>query len=260
MASLLRDVPYGKLPVPGHRTSRIETSGKLALGGAWSGHEKMIHHFLIQPARRGIVRSTRRWIFHLGALGFIPLGLLDASIIPLPGSMDVLTIVLASRHALPWIYYAVMATVGSVIGELVTYRLARRGGEEMVAGRVSEATRRRVYAAFEHWGFSAIAVPALLPPIPLLPFVLAAGALRYSQYKFAAAIAAGRIVRFTILAYLADRYGRGILKVLSRNGHWLIVGILAVLLAAAGITLFFVFRSKRKKPAPAVTGTRAQTR
>jgi hypothetical protein len=41
-----------------------------------------------------LARSVRRWIFHLGGLGFIPLGLLDSSVIPLPGSMDILAIVL----------------------------------------------------------------------------------------------------------------------------------------------------------------------
>ena len=44
-----------------------------------------------------LARSVRRWIFHLGGLGFIPLGLLDDSVIPPPGSMDVLTIVLSAR-------------------------------------------------------------------------------------------------------------------------------------------------------------------
>jgi membrane protein YqaA with SNARE-associated domain len=67
----------------------------------------------------------RRWIFHVGGLGFIPLGLLDGSVIPLPGSMDVLTIILSARQHELWFYCALMATVGSVIGGYVTYRLAR---------------------------------------------------------------------------------------------------------------------------------------
>jgi hypothetical protein len=33
----------------------------------------------------------------LDRIGFIPLGLLDSSVIPLPGSMDVLTLVLSAR-------------------------------------------------------------------------------------------------------------------------------------------------------------------
>jgi membrane protein YqaA with SNARE-associated domain len=207
----------------------------------------MIHLLVMQAASQGVVRSTRRWIFHLGGLGFIPLGLLDASIIPLPGSMDVLTIVLAAKRSELWLYYAIMATVGSVIGELVTYRLARRGGKQMVERRVSEKTLAKVYAIFERWGFGAIAVPAILPPpIPLLPFVLAAGALQYSQYKFTAAMALGRMTRYTVLAFLAARYGRGILKYMSADGHWVIVTVVLLLLVATGVT-FFLFTSKRKK-------------
>src|SRR6202047_5538504 len=77
-----------------------------------------------------LARSLRRWIFHLGGLGFIPLGLLDSSVVPLPGSMDVLTIVLSARKRELWLYYALMATIGSVIGGFVTYRIARKGGKE----------------------------------------------------------------------------------------------------------------------------------
>jgi membrane protein YqaA with SNARE-associated domain len=52
----------------------------------------------------------------LGGLGLILLGIADSSVIPLTGSMDVLTIYLAARHREPWPYYALMATIGAVIG------------------------------------------------------------------------------------------------------------------------------------------------
>src|SRR3984957_16381033 len=101
---------------------------------------KMLTRQILAIAAPTVVRSLRRWIYHLGALGFIPLGLLDSSVIPLPGSMDVLTIVLAARDAKLWPYYAVMATVGSVLGGLVTYRLARKGGKASLARKVSAKT------------------------------------------------------------------------------------------------------------------------
>jgi membrane protein YqaA with SNARE-associated domain len=207
----------------------------------------MIHPLLIQATTHGIVRSTRRWIFHLGGLGFIPLGLLDASILPLPGSMDALTIVLAAKRSDLWFYYAIMATIGSVIGEFLTYRLARRGGKEMAERKVSKRTLQKAYAIFERWGFGAIAVAAILPPpIPLLPFVLAAGAMRYSPYKFTAAMATGRMARYTILAFLAQRYGRGILKRMSADGHWVIVTGVALLLVAMGVTVFLFIRKRKR--------------
>ena len=52
----------------------------------------------------------------LGGLGLILLGIADSSVIPLTGSMDVLTVYLAARHREPWPYYALMATLGAVIG------------------------------------------------------------------------------------------------------------------------------------------------
>jgi membrane protein YqaA with SNARE-associated domain len=182
-------------------------------------------------------------------VGFIPLGLLDASIIPVPGSMDVLTIVLAARDSELWFYYALMATAGSVIGGFVTYRLARKGGKEMLARRFSARTLKKVYALFERWGFSSIAVPALLPPpVPMVPFVLAAGAMQYSVRKFLAALTLGRAVRYTLLAFLAARYGRSMLRFISEHGNPVVLTIIGVIAAAAAI-LFVVFLGKRQRRA-----------
>jgi membrane protein YqaA with SNARE-associated domain len=206
----------------------------------------MLTRLLIAAATPTAAQSLRRWIYHLGALGFIPLGLLDSSIIPLPGSMDVLTIVLAARDATLWPYYALMATVGSVLGGFVTYRLARKGGKESLARKVSAKTLERVYGIFERWGFAAIAIPALLPPpIPLVPFVLAAGAMQYSVNKFLLAMTLGRIVRYLILAYLAARYGRRILPLLLQHGHPAVAAVVG--LAVTAVLLYFMFRGIKSK-------------
>jgi membrane protein YqaA with SNARE-associated domain len=123
-----------------------------------------------------VARSVRRWIFHLGGLGFIPLGLLDSSVIPLPGSMDVLTIILSTRKQDLWLYYALMATIGSVIGGYVTYRLARKGGKETLERKFPARTLEKVYRIFGRWGFGAIAIAALLPRRCYGSISLAAGA------------------------------------------------------------------------------------
>ena len=83
----------------------------------------------------------RRYLFHLGGIGLIPLGLLDNSPIPLPGIVDVATILLSARQEQLWLYYALMATAGSLVGGFVTYRLARKGGKEALDHRFS---RRKV--------------------------------------------------------------------------------------------------------------------
>jgi membrane protein YqaA with SNARE-associated domain len=206
----------------------------------------MFHRLLIAVATPTLAHSARRWIFHLGGLGFIPLGLLDASIIPVPGSMDVLTIVLCARRSDLWIYYAIMATTGSVLGGFATYRLARKGGKEMLARRFSARTLKRVYAIFERWGFGSIALPALLPPpVPMVPFVLAAGALQYSVKKFLIALSLGRMVRFTLLGFLAARYGRRMLTYISQNGHPVLLTVIGLI--AAALAAFYVYFTGRRK-------------
>lgn len=206
----------------------------------------MLTRLLIAAVAPTAARSLRRWIYHLGGLGFIPLGLIDSSVIPLPGSMDVLTIVLAARHPELWLYYAVMATIGSVIGGFVTYRLARKGGKESLSRRFSAKTLKRVYEIFERWGFAAIAIPAVLPPpMPFVPFLLAAGAMQYSVKKFLAAMTLGRIVRYMILAYLAGRYGRKMLPLLLNHGHPVLMAVIGLIVAV--VLAYLVIRASKKK-------------
>jgi membrane protein YqaA with SNARE-associated domain len=204
-----------------------------------------------------VARSVRRWIFHLGGLGFIPLGLLDNSVIPLPGSMDVLTIVLSARKQELWLYYALMATIGSVIGGYVTYRLARKGGKETLERKFPDRTLKKVYRIFGRWGFGAIAIAALLPPpVPMVPFLFAAGAMQYSVGKFLVALAVGRVVRYSFLAFLAAHYGRQMLTVMSQLGHPVLIAVIALLAAAIAALLIILVR-KHNKRGSANSGTRA---
>src|ERR1700730_13008315 len=157
--------------------------------------------------------STWVRLRRLGGLGLVLLGIADNSVIPLTGSMDVLTIWLAAHHHEPWPYYALMATIGAVLGGYITYSLARKGGKQAMERRLSKRRAAKVYKRFERWGFSAIAVPALLPPpFPFVPFLLAAGALQYSRKKFLTALVVGRGIRYSIAAYLGARYGRHVLR------------------------------------------------
>jgi membrane protein YqaA with SNARE-associated domain len=145
------------------------------------------------------------------------LGVADNSLIPLTGSMDVLTIWLAARHREPWLYFAFMATLGAVIGGYITYALARKGGKETMERKLSKRRAAQVSRAFERWGFFAVAVPALLPPpFPFVPFLLAAGAMQYSPKKFLGALTTGRGIRYSIAAGLGFLYGNAILRFFSQ--------------------------------------------
>jgi membrane protein YqaA with SNARE-associated domain len=207
----------------------------------------MLNLQIIAVAAPTLARTVRRWIYHLGGLGFIPLGILDNSVIPLPGSMDVLTVFLSARKERLWLYYALMATAGSVIGGFLTYRLARKGGKETLARRFPAKTLKKVYKTFERWGVGAIAIPALLPPpVPMVPFLFGAGTMQYPVRKFLFALAFGRIIRYTLLAFLAARYGRQILAFISQHAHpglFIVIG----LIATAAAVLFVIFAGKQQE-------------
>jgi len=206
-----------------------------------------IYRVLIGVAPQTVAHDVRHWIAQLGGVGLIPLGLLDASVVPIPGSMDVLTIVLAARDSKLWFYYAGMATLGSVIGALVTFRLARKGGKETLKRKVSAARAERIIEIFSRWGFWSIAIAALLPPpVPLVPFVIAAGATQYSTEKFLVALTLARMIRYSLLALLAARYGRQIISLIAHPAHpslYVAFGVAVV----AGVIAFVVLSARKKK-------------
>jgi membrane protein YqaA with SNARE-associated domain len=195
-----------------------------------------------------VAHSVRHWIFQLGGIGLIPLGLLDASVVPLPGSMDVLTIILASRDGRWWFYYAAMATIGSVAGAFITFRLAQKGGEKALESRFSPSRAKKIVATFEKWGFWSIGIAALLPPpIPLVPFVIAAGATQYSRNKFLIALTVGRAIRYTILALLAEHYGRQIIGLVRHPEHPYLFGSIAAVVIV-GVIVSVVLSARKPKP------------
>jgi membrane protein YqaA with SNARE-associated domain len=208
----------------------------------------MIASHIIAVLLPTAARSMRRWLFHLGGIGLIPLGLLDSSLIPVPGILDVAAIVLSSRQEQLWLYYGLMAAAGSVAGGFLTYRLARKGGKEALDRRFSRRKVNKVCETFGRWGFAAIAIPALLPPpVPMVPFLLAAGAMQYPTRKFLVALTLGRISRYMLLAYLAARYGREIIAFIAEHGHPVAVAVILALITAGTLVFYFWQAGRNKK-------------
>lgn len=203
-------------------------------------------------ARPRIRRTLSAWFIHLGGPGLILLGLLDNSVIPVPGSMDALTIVLAAHQRQLWPYYALMATAGAVLGGYVTFRLARKQGKDLLERKMKHGWMKKIYDMFQKWGFGAIAIPAVLPPpVPMVPFLVVAGATNYPTEKFLAALTVGRAARYTALAYLTSVYGRQILRLFSQYGLPILYVLIGLAIISAALTIIGHYREK--------AGLKAQT-
>jgi len=153
----------------------------------------------------------------LGGLGVFALAVIDSSVvpIPLPGSTDLALLLLAayrSSSVSSTIEYASCAFAGSIIGGYMTWAAGKKGGEAALARLGRAKYVRRVERWVKKHGMLSVSISTMLPPpIPLMPFLLAAGALGLSRARFLISYCAGRGVRYGLIAWLGFRYGRHML-------------------------------------------------
>ena len=199
-----------------------------------------------------------RWLAHLGAVGLIILGIIDQSILPMPGSMDALTVILTARTREHWALYWVMATAGALLGAYITYRLSRKGGKEALKRRFPRDVIGKVEAAVEKHGFAALFVACLLPPpFPLTPVVVAAGALQYPEREFLLAVGSARLIRYGIVVWLAYIYGRTIMRVVTRHQTVIVISFLVFSLGGALVGWLWTRWKKSQEAAGTPAGENA---
>lgn len=163
-------------------------------------------------APQGKRQAALHWLVQLGAPGVFAISFLDASIIPLaiPGSTDLLLLWVISHGASPWIMVS-CALAGSLAGAWTTWRLGKKGGQAAIKHYVPPRLQRRVLEWSKHRPALVVFLPAMLPPpIPLWPFLLAAGALGVTWKRFLGAFGGGRVLRYGLEGWLAVAYGRQI--------------------------------------------------
>ena len=142
-----------------------------------------------------------------GGLGLFLIAFLDSSVLTFPVINDLLLIDLSMHRPARMVYYAGMATLGSVAGCLLLYYLARKGGEAMFQKHAGPRARQ-IHAWINRNGFVSILATALLPPpTPFKVFVIAAGALEMPVGAFALGLVVARGLRFFGEGFLAVRYG-----------------------------------------------------
>ena len=198
--------------------------------------------------------STWKWLLRFGGPGLIVVGLIDNSVIPIPGGMDVSVVLLTAHHRQWWPYYAAMATLGAVIGGYLTYRLARKRGKEALEKKIGKKRAGKVYQKFEKGGFSTVFIGSMLPPpFPMVPVLMAAGVMQYSRQRFLVALTLGRALRFLAIALLSSLYGTAIVGWLGRYYKpFLYLLIALAVLAALGALLYFKRYRPRHRASPQV--------
>ncbi len=179
----------------------------------------------------------------LGAPGLFLISFLDSSVLTFPVINDLLLIELSIQHPARMPLYAFLAALGSVLGCVLLFFIAEKGGEALFhkhAGHRAQAIHNWVV----HNGFGGMLVAALLPPpTPFKVFVVAAGVFEVPLISFTSAVALARLVRYFGIGYLAIRYGAEALPYLVRH-KWKVTAVVIGLAAASYVLTHFILRHR----------------
>lgn len=193
----------------------------------------------LPPWLRAAVTST-------GGLGLFLVAFLDSSVLTFPAINDLLVIQLSILNPARMAYYALMATLGSVLGCILLFFIARKGGEVMFRKHAG-ARAAQIHAWVVRNGFLSMLIAALLPPpTPFKPFVIAAGVFRVPLRTFTLALLLARMLRYFGEGFLAVRYGTEAVRYLLEKKLQFSLIVLAAILAGYFI-LHLVFRRAHRK-------------
>lgn len=180
----------------------------------------------------------------LGAPGLFLISFLDSSVLTFPIINDLLLIELSMQRPPRMPLYAAMAASGSVLGCVLLYFLARKGGEAFFhkkAGRRGRAVQQWV----EKNGFGGMLFAAMLPPpTPFKIFVFAGAVFEVPFASFTLAIAIARSIRYFGMGYLAVKYGDQALPFLAAHKWQVALGILGFVVVSYWLSRFVVRERK----------------
>ncbi|MGH9487425.1 MAG: YqaA family protein [Terriglobales bacterium] len=180
----------------------------------------------------------------MGLVGIFALTLFDGTMLwLLPGINDIVLIsFVIAKRTVGWATLAVLvATCGSILGAMASYRIGHRGGGELLRKRFPPALMRRVEGWTNRLGAIPVGVAAVMPPpFPYAPFVFSAGVMNVPPHRFRFSVGLGRGVRYAMEAALALYVGRHLLHRLDKI-YWAALEP-ALIIIAVGLLIWGMLR------------------
>ena len=172
----------------------------------------------------------------MGIPGLLAIAFLDSAAVPMPGGPDAVILFLSSQRPTMMFFIALSAALGSTLGCLVLYGIGRKGGEKALS-RFNPEKVARIEKKLRDYGSLAVAIAVMAPPpFPTKPVILAAGMLRTEKMRFVLSVFIGRVIRYSLIAYLGAKFGDKAGQVLK--AHYPTIS----LVLAGGILLIILVR------------------
>jgi membrane protein YqaA with SNARE-associated domain len=195
-------------------------------------------------------------LLSFGLAGVFLVSIVDSSFVPLPipGITDIMVVVLAAQHANLFLLVG-LATAGSFLGGLFSYQVGQRGGMAFLRKHVPARIFKTVCTWMESHAILSVALPAVLPPpMPLSPFVLAAGALNMSRNKFLTTFTLSRLARHATAATIGVYYGPHVVRMWNlftrKYGVEILSVIWTIILVSVTIAFWKIYKTNRALTTP----------
>jgi membrane protein YqaA with SNARE-associated domain len=144
--------------------------------------------------------------------------------------------------------YVVSAAIGSTLGVWLLDVVCRKGGEEglkrmMRPRRLAYFKRRMSKQAAVAIGLACLAPP----PFPFTVVIASASAFAYPRPRLLGLVFIARAIRFTIIGWLAIRFGRDILRIArAPETTWIMVGFIVLCILGSAFQVMQWVRRSRK--------------
>ena len=172
------------------------------------------------------------------------LAICDSSFFSLPEINDVLLMTFAINEPHSMVKFALLTTLGSLIGCALLYSVGRKGGDAFLRKSFASERLAKVQGWYQRHGILAVIIPSLLPPpTPFKVFVLSAGTFGISWPRFLIAVVIGRSIRYFSEGILAVMYGPAAIQFVQRNYGML--GLAVAVFIIIGAVIFFTFVRRR---------------
>jgi membrane protein YqaA with SNARE-associated domain len=193
----------------------------------------------------GALKSLQVMLVGFGAAGIFIIALLDAALIPLPGGPDAVLILLSHQNHLLMPLGVAAAIIGSTIGSLFPYYVARASGKAALR-RFNPERRNQVLHLLQRYDVWALLLAAVLPPpFPFKLFVLSAGVFRMRLWRFICALVVGRGLRFILEGLAAVHYGAQAAELFKQHYPKIGIGVAAAIIAILVVNNLI----RRRRPA-----------
>jgi membrane protein YqaA with SNARE-associated domain len=189
----------------------------------------------VMSQRPGVVRRMYNWVLGwadtpYGGPALFVLAFAESSFFPIPP--DVLLIALAVAAPTRAWRFALICTVGSVLGGIAGYAIGVWAypaiGQPLVDLYHGQAVMDKIAGLYAEHGFWGILIAAITP-IPYKVFTISSGLFGYNFGSFLAASVIGRAFRFFLVATLIKYFGPAVKGWIERNFNWAVTAMTVLL-------------------------------